>query len=186
MGAPVGRPVPRAFESWADHLAEVGRQLAIHARSDVLSRMSGTVLVMEWKPWLARWSEEWIRSADPAELDPEVLRDRWLGFAPATPDRLEIQLLIAEYQARLRRSGQRLNFGNPEFDVLIKKALDEHATDPDALWQAVRAALVHWRPRTTEHLAPVVLLADPVLAATLTPERGRELLSQPNTPSLPT
>lgn len=39
---------------------------------------------MDWKPWLSRWSEEWIRSADPTEMDAEVLRDRWLGFAPAT------------------------------------------------------------------------------------------------------
>ncbi|HEY0543401.1 MAG TPA: SMI1/KNR4 family protein [Actinoallomurus sp.] len=41
---------------------------------------------MDWKPWLSRWSEEWIRSADPAEVDPEVLRDQWLGFAPATEE----------------------------------------------------------------------------------------------------
>jgi hypothetical protein len=63
--------------------------------------------------------------------------------------------------------------------VLIRQALDEHATDSDALWQAVRSAVLRWPRRTIDHLAPVVLLADPVLAAALTPERGRELLSQP-------
>ncbi|MEV4255612.1 hypothetical protein AB0J52_20850 [Spirillospora sp. NPDC049652] len=38
---------------------------------------------MDWTPWLTRWSEEWIRSEDPGKLEPEVVRDRWLGFAPA-------------------------------------------------------------------------------------------------------
>lgn len=45
---------------------------------------------MDWKPWLARWSEEWIRAAEePEELEPEVVRDRRLGFAPATPEAVE-------------------------------------------------------------------------------------------------
>ncbi|WP_281201855.1 hypothetical protein [Nocardia coubleae] len=39
--------------------------------------------------------------------------------------------------------------------------------------------MTHWQPRTPDHIAPVALLADPVLAYSLTPERGRALLSQP-------
>ncbi|MFC4909595.1 SMI1/KNR4 family protein [Actinomadura gamaensis] len=40
---------------------------------------------MDWRPWLERWSEEWIRAADETEkLEPDVVRDRWLGYAPAT------------------------------------------------------------------------------------------------------
>jgi len=50
---------------------------------------------MDWEPWLRRWSEERIESTDPAEPDPEVLRDRWLGFAPATAES------IAAAQARI-------------------------------------------------------------------------------------
>ncbi|MEV6138967.1 SMI1/KNR4 family protein [Nocardia sp. NPDC051990] len=53
---------------------------------------------MDWKPWLSRWSEEWIRSTDPTELDVEVLRDRWLGFAPAT------LAAVAAAEARIGRS----------------------------------------------------------------------------------
>lgn len=55
-------------------------------RASLLSYLSVRVLAMEWKPWLSRWSEEWVRSADPGELDAQVMHDRWLGFAPATSD----------------------------------------------------------------------------------------------------
>lgn len=44
---------------------------------------------------------------------------------------------------------------------------------------AIRDAMPQWRPRTADHIAPVALLADPVLAAVITPERGRELLMTP-------
>ncbi|MFI9718494.1 SMI1/KNR4 family protein [Streptomyces sp. NPDC052396] len=49
----------------------------------------------QWQPFLKRWSEEWIRGHDPekdAPLDEAVVRDRWLGFAPAG----EAQLTAAE------------------------------------------------------------------------------------------
>ena len=45
-----------------------------------------------WRPWLERWSEEWIDAHDPARdrpLDPDVLAHRWLGFAPAPPERID-------------------------------------------------------------------------------------------------
>ncbi|QRP50102.1 SMI1/KNR4 family protein [Amycolatopsis sp. FDAARGOS 1241] len=73
--------------------------------------------------------------------------------------------------------GEGLSYGNAEFDERIRRARTEHEHDPEALWAAIRAALPHWRPRTPDHLAPVVLLADPVLAAAVTRERGRELLA---------
>ncbi|MFD2471296.1 SMI1/KNR4 family protein [Amycolatopsis silviterrae] len=50
---------------------------------------------MDWKPWLSRWSAEWVRSAEPDELDPDVQRERWLGFAPAS------EAAIAATEARL-------------------------------------------------------------------------------------
>ena len=120
----------------------------------------------ELLPWLL---DQHARDATPSHNS--VLQSAMIGERP------EIQLAVGEGQAR-RRAGRRPDFGNPEFDRLIRQALSEHA-DPDALWQAVRAALAQWRPRTVDHLAPVTLLTDPVLAAVLTPERGRELLAQP-------
>jgi hypothetical protein len=42
-----------------------------------------------WRPFLERWSEEWITAHDPerdAPLDPEVVEQGWLGFSPAAPE----------------------------------------------------------------------------------------------------
>lgn len=120
----------------------------------------------EFLPWMFT---QHAKNTDPYRAS--ILEIAIIGERP------EIHRALGEHETRLERSGGRPNYGNPAFDARIRQALDEHATDPDALWQAVRAALVHWRPRTTDHLAPVALLADPVLAEVLTPERGRELLS---------
>ncbi|MER7049264.1 SMI1/KNR4 family protein [Streptomyces jumonjinensis] len=46
-------------------------------------------------------------------------------------------------------------------------------------WRVLVAALPHWRPLGPDHLAPMGLLADPVLAPLITPERGRLLLGVP-------
>ncbi|MFB9928390.1 SMI1/KNR4 family protein [Amycolatopsis halotolerans] len=122
----------------------------------------------EFMPWLLA---EHARATTPYHRS--TLRTAMMGERP------EIQLAVGEGQARLRRDGQRPRFGNPEFDLRVREALDQHTDDPEALWRAVRAALVHWRPRSADHVAPIALLADPVLAATFTGERGREMLAQP-------
>ncbi|MEV0399633.1 hypothetical protein [Actinoallomurus sp. NPDC050550] len=57
--------------------------------------------------------------------------------------------------------------------------MSELFADPDALWCAIGEALPRWRPRSIDHIAPVALLTAPVLADTLTPERGRALLCRP-------
>ncbi|MFG1808571.1 SMI1/KNR4 family protein [Streptomyces sp. NPDC049040] len=54
----------------------------------------------QWRPFLERWSEEWIAVHDPERdipLAPEVVADTWLGFAPAT------EAGLAEAEARLGR-----------------------------------------------------------------------------------
>ncbi|MET8953762.1 SMI1/KNR4 family protein [Streptomyces sp. NPDC004393] len=51
--------------------------------------------------------------------------------------------------------------------------------DRDAAWHTLRAALPEWRPLGPDHLAPVGLVADPLLGPLITPERGRELLATP-------
>jgi hypothetical protein len=53
---------------------------------------------MEWGTWLSRWTEEWVRGAELAELDPQVSRDRWLGFAPASEE------AVAALEVRLGRA----------------------------------------------------------------------------------
>ncbi|MFI1869407.1 SMI1/KNR4 family protein [Streptomyces jumonjinensis] len=46
-------------------------------------------------------------------------------------------------------------------------------------WRLLWAALPRWRPLGPDHLAPLGLLADPVLGPVITPERGRLLLALP-------
>ncbi|MFE3543885.1 SMI1/KNR4 family protein [Nocardia sp. NPDC059177] len=87
---------------------------------------------------------------------------------------------VEEHRARVQQPGYRHTYGNPAFDTAVRQALADHRTDPAALWQALEAAMKHWQPRTPDHIAPVALLADPVLAYSLTPERGRALLSTPH------
>ncbi|HET6502555.1 MAG TPA: SMI1/KNR4 family protein [Amycolatopsis sp.] len=102
-----------------------------------------------------------------------VLKAAMIGERP------EIMDMIAEHEPRFSVAGQGFAYGNPEFDEPIRRARATHADDSDALWAAIRDAMPHWRPRTADHIAPIALLADPVLAAVLTPERGRELLVTP-------
>ncbi|TVL93743.1 SMI1/KNR4 family protein [Streptomyces sp. SAJ15] len=55
----------------------------------------------QWRPFLKRWSEEWVDAHDPERdqpLEAEVARDRWLGFAPATAEE------VAAAEARLGRA----------------------------------------------------------------------------------
>lgn len=49
----------------------------------------------------------------------------------------------------------------------------------DGAWRQIRSGLPHWEPPATGLLAPLGLLADPLLAPVVTPERSRELLTTP-------
>ncbi|MFD5781724.1 SMI1/KNR4 family protein [Streptomyces sp. NPDC126933] len=51
--------------------------------------------------------------------------------------------------------------------------------DTDAAWHILAPALGDWEPYGAEHIAPVGLLADPVLGPVITPERGRYILETP-------
>lgn len=51
--------------------------------------------------------------------------------------------------------------------------------DTDGAWRTVEAALADWEPYETDHVAPIGLLADPLLGPIVTPERGRRILSTP-------
>ncbi|KUJ65217.1 hypothetical protein ACZ90_49525 [Streptomyces albus subsp. albus] len=50
---------------------------------------------------------------------------------------------------------------------------------PEGIWPRLREAFRLWRPLSPDHIAPVVLLAHPLLARVITEDRGRELLSMP-------
>ncbi|MFJ7217116.1 SMI1/KNR4 family protein [Amycolatopsis sp. NPDC098790] len=118
--------------------------------------------------------DDHLRGAQPGGRS--VLQGALIG------ERLEIRAMVAENEPRFSRPGAGFTYGNAEFDQPVRDARAEHPDNPEALWAAVRTALPHWRPRTPDHVAPVALLADPVLAAVITPERGRELLTTPRHP----
>ncbi|MBG0825744.1 SMI1/KNR4 family protein [Planomonospora sp. ID91781] len=82
-----------------------------------------------------------------------------------------VQKMISDYRA----SPGEPRFGNPEFDAAVRAAIT--APTPDDAWTLLRKALSAWRPMSDDHLAPIVLLADPRTARLITPERGREILA---------
>ncbi|MEV6419105.1 SMI1/KNR4 family protein [Streptomyces sp. NPDC051662] len=51
--------------------------------------------------------------------------------------------------------------------------------DTDGAWRTLAAAVADWEPYGDEHMAPVGLLADPLLGPVITAERGRYLLETP-------
>ncbi|MEU3182935.1 SMI1/KNR4 family protein [Streptomyces sp. NPDC006923] len=51
--------------------------------------------------------------------------------------------------------------------------------DTDGAWRTLAAAVPGWQPYGSEQVAPVGLLADPLLGPVITPERGRYLLETP-------
>ncbi|UJW35519.1 SMI1/KNR4 family protein [Saccharothrix sp. AJ9571] len=173
---------------------EVDEAEAVLVKADEFGRIRATVLLAQLLLLLDRHYEAGTLvgrllhpsfAPDGFYTDPLFTEELlpWLFFQETLPGRNSI-LRTALYgeQQELRRAialaegaGPR-TFGNPEFDALVRQAL---AGDPDAVWPSVQAALTRWRPRTADHIAPIALLTDPVLASTLTADRGRALLSQP-------
>ncbi|QKW07955.1 SMI1/KNR4 family protein [Streptomyces sp. NA04227] len=72
--------------------------------------------------------------------------------------------------------GGRYRPGESPYDR-YRSAQEEKQRLYERAWPQLHRALTLWRPRSEHHLAPVVLLADPVLAPLITPERGREFLA---------
>ncbi|MFE4513559.1 SMI1/KNR4 family protein [Kitasatospora sp. NPDC056783] len=52
----------------------------------------------------------------------------------------------------------------------------------EAAWRTLLASIPRWTPLGPDHLAPVGLLADPILGPLITPDRSRELLATPRGP----
>ncbi|GAA3928131.1 hypothetical protein GCM10023085_06620 [Actinomadura viridis] len=71
------------------------------------------------------------------------------------------------------------------FPTVGESMLPVHSVGPaaqealDQAWQELRAAIPLWRPLSHDHIAPIILRADPLLTLMITPERGREILAIP-------
>ncbi|MDP4507782.1 SMI1/KNR4 family protein [Nonomuraea turcica] len=85
-----------------------------------------------------------------------------------------VRRLVSGFPERAAEPGFRVRFGNAEFDAAVRAAVAAPGADP---WPLLREALTVWRPMSEDHIAPIALLADPEVAALITPERGREILS---------
>lgn len=141
---------------------------------------------------------------DAALFDAELLpllyvREPWMHSAGAFAlDRLRRTAgeRIARYEARRAEPGFRQAFGNAGFDAAVRQIVTDLAAalppagatsrgGPgrravlDRAWPRLLAAMSLWRPVSEDHIAPVVLFTEPLLAELITPGRGRALLSVP-------
>ena len=172
---------------------DVDGPLAVLEEAKEFGRERASLLRFQMRAMLGDWSGlpprhfgEWRDPLFTAEILPLLFaEDRLTGHSHglASLERLmedggadEARLAVAEYQAQLREPGFRVNYGNPEFDAAVRAIADGPAEDA---WPALLDAIRLWRPRTDDHIAPVVLFADPALAEIITEDRGREILSMP-------
>ncbi|MFJ2400312.1 SMI1/KNR4 family protein [Streptomyces xanthochromogenes] len=97
--------------------------------------------------------------------DPEVFP----GTAPAAADILR----------RMNEGTWRYAPGGAWGEAVDEAREKARRGETDTAWRILRAAIPRWESLGPDHIAPVGLLADPVLAVVLTPERRLELLATP-------
>ncbi|MFD4634385.1 SMI1/KNR4 family protein [Streptomyces sp. NPDC058284] len=86
---------------------------------------------------------------------------------------------VDETLARVREGTFRYTAEGP-FGRAVDEAREQARWgETDTAWRTLCAALPKWRPLGSDHIAPVGLLADPLLGPLITPDRGRELLATP-------
>ncbi|MFC1401647.1 MULTISPECIES: SMI1/KNR4 family protein [Streptacidiphilus] len=177
---------------------EVDAPLEVFARAHAFGRDRADVLSLQMKMLLGDWRRHiagtlWYRPhlddlllgpLFATELLPLLLRHDQL----AAPHDLRplprlkehapepVRALIADYEARAAEPGFRLSFGAPDFDAAVHTVTDRPGDDA---WPDLLTALQLWRPVDDDHIAPVSLLADPILAQLITPDRGRQILTTP-------
>jgi hypothetical protein len=186
---------------------QVDGPLAVLARASAFGRDRADVLTMQLEGMLGGWQDRltnlvWHATGGEelllgplfaTELLPLLFRHDQLasGHDLRPLERLKevgpepVRALIASYETRLAAPGFRLTFGGgPDFDAAVHAVTDRLATTPAyEAWPELRAALRLWRPVSDDHVAPISLFADPVLAELITPSRGREILSTPRGPA---
>ncbi|MCX4719065.1 SMI1/KNR4 family protein [Streptomyces virginiae] len=85
----------------------------------------------------------------------------------------------ADIQRAVREGTYRYRPGGAFGEAVHEARQQARWGDTDAAWQILRAAIALWDPLGPGHIAPVGLLADPLLAPVLTAERRLELLRTP-------
>ncbi|PJM98500.1 cell wall assembly protein [Streptomyces sp. CB01201] len=85
----------------------------------------------------------------------------------------------ADIQRAVREGTYRYRPGGAFGEAVHEAREQARWGDTDAAWQVLRAVIPLWEPLGPGHIAPVGLLADPLLAPVLTAERRLELLRTP-------
>ncbi|TDC66740.1 SMI1/KNR4 family protein, partial [Streptomyces hainanensis] len=178
-------------------LAELARPVRFGRWRAELLRWQLLAFLGDWRSTPLRHVVAFGGNAELVERDPFFARELLpLLFARREQGVLDyLSLLrgvaaeaVGDLDARRREPGFRISLGNAEFDAVARGVADRLAAESDsaarrrlgdALWPELRAAMAGWRPVGENHVAPVVLLAEPVLSELITPDRGRELLAQP-------
>ncbi|GAB2916303.1 SMI1/KNR4 family protein [Streptomyces mayteni] len=178
-------------------LAELARPVRFGRWRAELLRWQLLVFLGDWRSIPLRHVVAFGGNAELVERDPFFVRELLpLLFARREQGVIDyLSMLrgvaadaVGDFEARRREPGFRIPLGNAEFDAVARGVADRLAAEPDpaarrrlgdALWPELRDAMARWRPVSEHHVAPVVLLAEPVLGELITPERGRELLAQP-------
>ncbi|MEV8395779.1 MULTISPECIES: SMI1/KNR4 family protein [unclassified Streptomyces] len=111
--------------------------------------------------WAGHEEAEFLRSPD--------------GRAHDGDDRKQAPALLREIGERTFRYEAPGPFG----DAVASAREQARWGDTDGAWRTLAAAVADWEPYGAEHMAPVGLLADPLLGPVITPERGRFLLETP-------
>lgn len=91
----------------------------------------------------------------------------------------EVRALGEELLRRMREGTYRYTAPGAFGEAVDRAREQARWGGTDAAWRTLRAALPAWEPSGPDLLAPLGLLADPVLGPLITPDRGLELLATP-------
>ncbi|MFE3600989.1 SMI1/KNR4 family protein [Streptomyces sp. NPDC059142] len=110
----------------------------------------------------------------PGAVPPEGTAEEFRrGYAAGDRERAgEVLRAVVDRTFRYEASG-------PFGDAVDRAREQARWGDTEAAWHLLATAVADWEPYGDEHLAPVGLLADPLLGPVITAERGRYLLETP-------
>ncbi|MFC5663375.1 SMI1/KNR4 family protein [Kitasatospora misakiensis] len=95
------------------------------------------------------------------------------------PEPGDLRTAADEVLRQVREGGYRYAASGP-FGAAVDRAREQARWGgTGAAWRTLRAAFPQWTPLGPDHLAPVGLLADPLLGPLVSPERWRDLLAVP-------
>ncbi|MFD9422594.1 MULTISPECIES: SMI1/KNR4 family protein [unclassified Streptomyces] len=99
--------------------------------------------------------------------------DEWFLRRYEEEDRPRVGAVLREVSERTFRYEAPGAFGR----AVVEAREQARWGDTEAAWRTIADAVAQWEPYSSEQIAPVGLMADPILAPVITPERGRRILN---------